>query len=102
MAKKFDKEDLFENYFHTAKAVFSDFEGIFEVEGICEQLFGAHPDHDFNEEAAKQRIRSSEAWQSLSQLYDYAVDGIRHDARDLEEIVISGAEVLTYVTTENQ
>lgn len=102
MAKKFNKEDLFENYFNTAKDVFINFELVFEVEGVCEQLFGAHPDHDFNDEAAKQRVRSSEAWQSLSHLYDYAVDGIRHDAKEPEEIVLAGAEVISYVTTENQ
>lgn len=40
MAKKFDKEALFENYFETASIVFSNFESVFDVTGVWSQVFG--------------------------------------------------------------
>lgn len=106
MAKKIDKEMLFKNYFDTAVEVFSTFEGVFEVKGVWSQIFGAEwgDGQAFNspaiEQAAKDHVRSSWAWQQLSDLYDYAVDGNAGNRHPVD-IVIGGAEVLSFIRTEN-
>lgn len=106
MAKKFDKEALFENYFQTASIVFSTFESVFDVTGVWSQVFGNEWGHGqpFDtpeiEQAAKDRVRSSGAWQQLSALYDYSVEGIAGNMHPMD-IVIGGAEVLSFIRTEN-
>lgn len=108
MTKKIDKETLLDDYFRTATDVFDAFESIFQVEGVCSQIFGTSVEvgcnfHDSDiEDIAKRNIRSSDAWQSLSRLYDYAVDGILPDSVEPEEVVTGGAEVLSYIRTENR
>lgn len=107
MAKKLDKEALFENYFETASMVLSTFESIFDVEGVWSKVFGVNDSekHKFStpgaEQAAKDHVRASIAWYRLSQLYDYAVDGIISNVADASDVVIDGAEVLSFITTEN-
>lgn len=106
MAKKFDKEVLFENYFQTADEVLSTFEKVFSINGVWHQFFGVETFGNYAfasseaEQAAKDHIRTSGAWQALSDLFDYAVDGIA-GSNDPTDIVIGGAEVLSYLNTEN-
>lgn len=105
MAKKIDKEALFENYFQTAVEVFAKFETVFNVDNVWSKIIGVDGSemHGFGthstEQIAKDHVRASGAWQQLSQLYDYAVDGIAKDHPI--DMVIGGAEVLSYITTEN-
>lgn len=107
MAKKLDKETLFEDYFQTITEVFSTFEAIFEVEGVWSKVIGAQDNEKYSfsssetEQAAKNHVRASAAWHALSSLYDYAVDGIAGNLHPTD-IVIGGAEVLSFVTTENR
>ena len=106
MAKKIDKEALFVDYFQAAVEVFSTFEAVFNVDGVWSKIIGADNSerHGFSspktEQAAKDHVRASGAWQTLSNLYDYAVDGIIADRYDPTDIVIGGAEVLSFIKTE--
>lgn len=106
MAQKFNKDALFENYFRTADDAISQFERVFKINGVWNQFFGVEHDesHLFKSVAdqlsAKHHVRSSDAWQTLSMLYDYAVDGVINDS-DPTNIVIDGAEVLSFIKTEN-
>ncbi len=109
MAKKtekkvFDKEALFENYFQTCDQVFEQFDQVFGVDGIRARILGIDESeaHGFSspavEQAAKAHLRASMSWWHLSNLYDYAVDGI--DAGEgPESIVIDGGEVISFITT---
>ena len=114
MAKKTDnqsnkvsKEVLFQNFFNTAIEVLDKFESCFEVTGVCDQFFGntrTGPYDSFESDKhrllAENKVRASRAWMTLSSLYDYAVDGVAGDA-DPTDIVIDGAEILSFITTEN-
>lgn len=108
MAKIFNKEALFENYFETAVQVFSKFETVFCVDNVWSKIIGADESEMYGfsspatEQAAMDHVRKSNAWQTLSQLYDYAVDGIETDNNHPIDIVIGGAEVLSFITTENE
>lgn len=108
MAKKINKEVLFENYFQTANKVFSTFESVFSVEGVWSKIIGVDDSEKYGfstpltEQAARDHVRASSAWQSLSQLYDYAVDGLIESGTHPIDVVIGGAEVLSYITTENE
>ena len=108
MAKLFDKEKLFLNYLSVAQQVFSALEAIFAVDGVCAQIFGDEcddqvldPDGRHLSEDVKARVRRSGAWQTVSALFDYAVDGVLSGGVDPAEIVMGGAEVLSYLETEN-
>ena len=108
MAKKFNKEELFKNYFNVTKHMLKEFERIFQIDGVVSEVLGISDDQfwELNEnpkliEISKDRIRASTAWQALSELYDYAVDGIICNDNTTHGIVIDGAEVISYITTEN-
>ena len=102
--KRLTKEDLFKNFFFTAYETLWSFESWFGLEGARDSFFGAGDSDTFEavetREAASNRVRQSSAWAALSQLYDYAVDGNAGD-EEPTDIVISGAEVLSLITTEN-
>lgn len=106
MVKKTDKQALFEDYFHTLTEVMRTFETVFELEGVWSKVIGVDDTekHHFSshesEQAAKSHVRASSAWHSLSCLYDYSVEGIAGDLHPTD-IVIGGAEVLSFITTEN-
>lgn len=108
MAKKIDKEALFDNYFQTAVKVLSTFESVFEVDGVWSKIMGVDDSnqHGFSdpisEQAARDHVRKSGAWQKLSELYDYSVDGIIDRGTHPIDVVIGGAEVLSFITTENE
>lgn len=104
MAKKINKEDLFDNYFVTANSAISTFETVFHIDGVWSEIFGVDASEQYGfsspsvEQIARDHIRASGAWEKLSWLYDYAVYGIVR--QHPEDIVIGGAEVLSYITTE--
>lgn len=100
-----DKDQLFDDFFVTLAQVIPIFENVFEVGGLSERILGTDqilPSFDKElERAARERVKSSRAWERLSALYDYAIDGIQPDGVDNTSIVIDGAEVLSLTTTEN-
>lgn len=106
MAKKINKEILFDNYFDTAVEVFSTFETVFNVDGVWSKIIGVDEkeQHGFSDykvkQSAQDHVRSSGAWQQLSSLYDYAVDGIA--SQHPVDIVTGGAVVLSFIRTENE
>ncbi len=103
MAKQFNIDSLFDNYFDTAKEVFMIFENTFGVDGAFSKIMGVSDDDDLNDpkvlQIAKDHVRASYAWSVLLTLYDYAVEGIAYDHPI--DIVIGGAEVLSFLKTEN-
>ncbi len=107
MAKKFNKDQMFEIYFESLVGTLYHFEGIFQVnvvEQVCgrdfEVTFAGYNTDRQSVVEAKSRVRASDAWHSLSRLYDYAVDGIIESGTDPDEFVLAGAEVLEYLTDE--
>ena len=102
MALKLDKEALFNNYIDTALEVLADFEVVFGIDNVASQFFGqiiAHGETQIpDRQAAMKHVQQSDAWRSLSRLYDYAVDGVLDDPNP-DEIVESAADVLTYFET---
>lgn len=103
MAKQFNKESLFDNYFDTAREVFMIFENTFDVDGVFSKIIGVNNDDDLSDpkilQIAKDHVRSSGAWSVLSNLYDYAVEGVAYEHPI--DIVTGGAEVLSFLKTEN-
>lgn len=98
MGKRTAKEDLFGGFYYAALAALEALEFQYDVEGVVEQVFG--PDPQDNEEEAKRRLRESRPWRTLSDLYDYAVDGVDH-GNEPPSIVIDGSDVLKLATSEN-
>ena len=105
--KKIDKDALFQNYFETANEILYLFELIFNINGVWRQFFGVEPSEHYafistkDEKKAKKNVQESSAWKQLSELYDYAIDGIVND-NDPTDIVIDGAEILSFLKTENK
>ena len=90
------KEMLFQNFYSAASHSFSALECQFGITGVLDQVFGVGSD----DEQAKSHLRSSNAWATLSDLFDYAIDGlIGNDEPDA--IVIDGSDVLHLVTSED-
>lgn len=96
MAAHDRKEKLFDNFHLAALHSFQALESQYGVSGLCDQVFGR--DHEGPQ--SKDQLRASDAWLTLSALFDYAVDGVQYDAH-AEDIVIGGAEVLSLATSEN-
>jgi hypothetical protein len=97
MAKRSQKEDLFKTFYQAARHALEALEGQYEVSGVVEQLFGSDA---LDEEAAQQHLRQSRPWETLSDLYDYAVDGA-NNGEDPTNIVIDGSDVIWLATSEN-
>lgn len=96
MAKADRKEKLFEDFYQAAHASFEALELQYNVTGVMDQLFGT----DADEENEKTKLRSSRAWETLSALYDYAVDGLDGGVHPID-IVINGADVIKLASSEN-
>ncbi len=96
---RYDKEDLFENFFHAARHALEDFELQFGLDDVVSKLFG-----ESGEDAAeRQRLRDSHPWWTLSALYEYSLNGVLHDGHDrADSLVIDGSSVLKLVDTEDQ
>mgnify|MGYP001611368571 FL=1 len=96
MAKSDRKENLFQDFFHSAFNSFEALEIQFDISGVRDQVFGK----DVDEEQAKSNLRSSRSWATLSALYDYAVDGLDGGLHQTD-IVIDGSDVIKLVSSEN-
>jgi hypothetical protein len=96
MANPYQKEKLFSNFRSAALQSFKALEEKFGVSGLCDQVFGKHAE----DERAKDRFRASSAWVTLSELFDYAVDGVQLNVHAVD-IVIGGAEVISLASSEN-
>lgn len=110
MDKQITKAELFDNFFNTAIEVIPLIESTFDLTNgsIFDQVFGiAEEKISLHQADAKEHLKKSDAWRTLSNLYDYAVDGYINSSEysDIEdaagEIVIGAAEVISIVTTES-
>lgn len=107
MATKFDLDALFKDFYATSKEVLSTFENVFGVQGICEQFFGMEISSYMIDEssdieiASMNLVRRSGAWNSLRRLFEYAVHGIDVEHLCSSDVVIGGAEVVSFLRTEN-
>ncbi|MEK8028795.1 hypothetical protein [Pseudaquabacterium rugosum] len=88
------EERLFEDFFHCAYNTFSALESRYDITGVLDQIFG--PDHE-----DKSYFQCSAAWKTLSEAFDYAVNGILPSHADADAIVINGNEVLLLATSED-
>lgn len=108
MATQITKNELFDNFFTTTVEVFSLLEDAFNLPSsyITEQNFNTNNASE-KVSSAEKRLEQSDAWQTVSKLYDYAINGIISDGgyTDIEdaatELVIGGAEIISLITTEN-
>lgn len=94
------KADLLADFIHSASETFQAMEAEFGFNGIVEHFLGVNKPMDFNEDAVMQQIKRhvnvSHAWQELSRLYDFAVDGLA-ESDDISHIVTNAAEILDLI-----
>jgi hypothetical protein len=98
------KEVLFRHFYISAVETLSALEIQFNVDGVCDQVFGKGADAPGpadEDEAKMERLRANYAWATLSALYDYAVDGLDNSPDGASSLVIDGSDVLWLVTSEN-
>ena len=105
-AKRLGKDDLFQDFLYNAYEALWQVELWFGANGVRDQYFGVEGLEvcgSFEDvqahEAGTNRVRNSLAWQALSALYDYAIDGICED-EEAYQVVLDGAEVLRLVDTD--
>lgn len=100
------KERLFNDFFINMIETTQRIENLFDVKGVREQVFGCDPSVDSSKAGAKEKLRSNRAWLLVSELYDYAVEGIdRTGQRDsvaegTSPLVIDAGEVIALLTGE--
>src|SRR5690349_19291468 len=105
MARRMDKEALLINFFDTAVVVLSKQESLFGIDGLLARFIGADPGTAMppvtgeDRRAAMEHASRTSAWDKVSSLYDYAVEGIE-GVEGAEDTVLGGAEVLSYLKTE--
>lgn len=102
MAKKNQSnamEQLFNDFYNAAEGTFRSFEIQYQVDGVCDQIFGT----DADEAAGKENLRKSHAWTTLVALYEYAVNGIEPGIgfEGPDSLVIDGSDVIKLATSEN-
>lgn len=98
MSKLNAKETLFKDFFHAAFNTLEALENQYAVKGIRSQVFGAS-DEVAQQEAA---LRASRPWATLSNLYDYAYDGIvGKNGADAMAVVLNGSDVIKLATSED-
>ena len=97
MVKRTPKESLFDDFYSVARLTFEALELRYDVTGVVAQVFG-----DPNEDKAesKRRLRESHTWRVLSDLYDYAVDGVEPE-EEPENVVTDAADIITLATSDN-
>lgn len=101
------KERLFEDFFVNMVKTTERIENLFDADGVQEQVFGFPVALHFDDlTQAKERLRSSRAWSFLSELYDYAIEGIdstsqRDSVTDCaSSLVIDAGEIIALLTGE--
>lgn len=92
-------ERLFDDFFNTVQGSFESLERLYEIEGVMDQVFGK----DLTEEQAREKLRTSLAWQTLAAVYEYAVNGIEPDDKfdGPNSLVIDASDVLKLANSEN-
>jgi len=108
MATKISKDELFNDFYSTTVEVVALIESTFGLpDRHISGLIFENPTDDKKQSNAKEVLETSDAWKTLSHLYDYAVDGVLHGNgySDIEDaatdLVIGGAEIISLITTEN-
>ena len=89
------KEDLLEEFFNRAQNALSMLERRFGIEGVCDQLFGKNS----SQAEAKEIFRKSLAWQTMSDIYDYAVNGVVPEGDDDCCTEIDAYDIINFVDT---
>lgn len=101
------KERLFEDFYINLLKTSERIENLFGVDGVRQQVFRC--DHSFGDPEdgeAKENLRANRAWLLVSELYDYAVEGIdrtfQRDSTsdDASSLVIDAGEVIALLTGE--
>lgn len=103
MASKMGREkqspldELFEDFFRAASGTMRSLDVQYNV-SVSEQIFGATDDEDLQ----KEQLRKSQAWRTLTHLYNYAVNGIEAEECDgASSLVINASDVLKIASSEN-
>jgi hypothetical protein len=108
MAIENTKQELFDNF------VFVSTEAITLIESTFNLPSSYISDYDLNNNVensnainnVKAKLEQTDAWQTLSKLYDYAVEGVIYDGgySDIEDaatdLVIGGSEIISVITSE--
>lgn len=102
MAKQSHKEQLFESSFYATRFTFESLEEHFLLD-VMVQAFGG-VDLTFEEQKAKDHFRGSNAWKELSELYEYAINGVvasEYDVHyaDRSYIVTNGAAIIEVLSS---
>lgn len=92
-------ERLFDDFFNAAQGTFQVLESQYQVQGVCDQVFGVNVE----EAGAREALSKSHAWKTLVTMYDYAVNGIEPGAgfEGPETLVIDASDVLKLASSEN-
>lgn len=103
------KDRLFNDFFYCAFRSMERVAHLFQLDGVTAQVFGEGyfpnlaPEVD---KAAKTRLRQNRAWHYLSELYDYAIDGVDRTGESgsasdgASSLVIDAGEVIALLTGE--
>ncbi len=113
MALDLNKDELFLQYFERLVRAIDRLEFVFEAPGLSKQVLGVELERGARElddtggyvpaaEQAREHVRASSAWERLSRLFDYAVEGVLPDAVAAEDVVLGAAEVLELLADEDK
>lgn len=101
------KERLFEDFFINMVSTTERLEGLLGLSSVQEQVFGRPVSpYEVDLSDAKDRLRASRSWLLVSELYDYAVDGVscvgtKDSQCDAEStLVLEAGEVIALLTGE--
>ena len=99
------KDRLFDDFFQCTAHALEHLEGHFELSGLLSQVLGSDSAPYGGDEqvaASKARLRKNRSWQFLSDLYDFAVEGIEHPHHEgNDSLVIDGSDILKLLVTED-
>lgn len=94
---RWNKEELLQSFCTCTGEAVEKWETFFGVEGLGDQVLGGNR-YDI---ATIERLRRSNAWETLMALFDYATQGITEGMEEMS-IVLDAAEILSLVRTESQ
>jgi len=101
------KERLFEDFFDNMVKTTERIEALFDVTGVKQQVIGSdYSLHSSGKVEAKEHLSNNRAWLLVSELYDYAVEGIDPRSRQHSVsghpgvLVIDAGEVIALLTGE--
>lgn len=92
---KLNKEQLFEHFYQATCHTLLNLEAHFSIANVLTQVVGANE----NADAQKTRLKASYAWDCLSKMFDFSVDGYLGD-QDPLDLIINGRDVLNLVSFE--